>query len=81
MSVAAQIVKRFSAYPPHPLALKNPKGGADGGRGRMGNGDIVAFLNSRPVRMDEALSDGDALCTLANGEHAILKWNNLRPWR
>jgi len=76
VSAIAKIVSRFADYRPHPLAFKNPKGGANG----MKNGDIVAYMNGRPVRMDEALSDGDALCTLANGEHSILKWNNLRPW-
>lgn len=77
MSAVGQIIKRFADHLPHPLALKNPKGGANG----MRNGDIVAFaMNGKPVRMDEALSDGDALCTMLNGEHAILKWGNLRPW-
>lgn len=76
MPAPANITERFDEFPAHPLAIPNKRGGAKG----MGNGDVVQYFNGRPVRMDEALSDGDALCTLANGERAILKWNNLRPW-
>lgn len=72
-----KIVERFAGMPRHPLAIAHSgRGGALG----MQNGDIVQFINGRPVRLDEALSDGDALCTLVDGSHAILKWNNLRPW-
>ena len=77
MSAIGKIIERFAPMPRHPLALAHSgRGGALG----MTNGDIVQFMNGRPVRLDEALSDGDALCTLADGSHAILKWNNLRPW-
>lgn len=73
-----QLVARFSKFKPHPLVVfSNPIGGANG----MRNGDIVRYFNERPVRLDEALHDGDALVTLADGSHSILKWAHLRPWQ
>lgn len=75
MSTLPKAFERFSDYPPHPLAFSH-KSGACG----MKSGDIVQYMNGRPVRLDEALSDGDAFCTLADGSYATLKWNNMRPW-
>lgn len=75
--VPESAIELFKNLPIHPLARTSPPGGALG----MANGDIVQFVNGRPVRMDEALQDGDALCTLADGSHTILKWNLLRAWR
>lgn len=76
MPAPAIITERFDKFPAHPLARPYALGGANG----MANGDIVRFMNGRPMRLDEALSDGDALVTLADGTHDTVKWNNLQPW-
>lgn len=59
--------------PKHPLAITPGKSGFYG----ITSGDRIV-VDGRLGWLDEALPDGDALITFDDGEHAIVRWNQVK---
>ena len=62
----------------HPLAVRSEPG-SSGALGMKSGDRVVHIPDGRACVADEFLHDGDALVTFEDGEHGIVKWNNLKP--
>lgn len=67
-------VAEKSEFPPHPLSMPANRTGAMD----MQAGDRFRY-RGRTGRVDEFLSDGDALVTFDDGEYAEIKWARMEP--